>query len=136
MAEIHGKNFNHTVAGVALESGTTQIAINIANAVADKTAAGGLAKAYLEGVYDWKMDADYIWNPAAGQNDATVMAMRISGAQTVACTPGGGAESATNPEYTGSALLKEYSISIPHDGVITAKAKFEGSGVLTRDITP
>lgn len=136
MPEVHGKNLGHSVAGVALESGTTAVTLEINNDVAEKTAAGALAKAYLEGIYGWRMRADYLWNPAAGNNDATIYAMRLSGAQTVAMTPGGGVEAADNPEYTGSALLEQYTISIPHDGIITSKAAYGGTGALTRDVTP
>ena len=135
MGKIHGINLNHTVNGIAFEADTTNVDIEIANKVIEVTAAGSIAKNHLGGIYGWVMMGSYNFNSAAAKNALTLYAALTSGEITVACTPGGGSEGANNPEYTGPAFIQNYHVSIPNDGAITCKAKYQGSGVLTRDIT-
>lgn len=136
MAVIHGKNLDHTVASKAVEDDTLQVDISIDTNVVDSTAAGDSAKESLQGIYGWTMDGRYNWNKSSGEIDNVIFQMLRSGSQTVDLTPGGGTEGANNPAYTGSALVKSYKISIPHDSKITCQAQYVGDGALTRDITP
>ena len=135
MATVHGKHLGHTVVATALEEDAKVVDVAIENEMVESTAAGDVAKEYLAGLYSWGMDAEYNWNRAAGKNAAVLYGIIGSGEQTVEVTPGGGAEGANNPSYTGSAILKSYVVFIPHDGVIISKASYEGSGALTRDVT-
>jgi hypothetical protein len=135
MAVVHGKNLTHTIGSKAVEADTQGVDISIDVDVADATAAGMAAKQAIEGLYGWNMDGKYLWNKSSGEIDAVVFSMFSSGSQTVEVTPGGGAEGANNPSYTGSAIVKNYKIAIPHDGPITCNASYAGDGALTRDIT-
>ena len=136
MAVKHGKNLAHPINSVNLAAACKSIDISMDIDLPDATHAGDTAKESLDGMYGWGMDAAYDWDPAATENDATIFAMVAANSKVVDCTPGGGTESATNPKYTGTAMLKSYRISIPHDGMITSRASFQGNGAITRDVTP
>ncbi len=129
---IHGKNLAHKVNTTAVEESTKSVDVSVDNDVVDATAAGDTAKETLEGVYGWGMDGNYNWNPAASKNDAVIFGMLGSGALNVQVVPGGGTVSADNPIFRGNAILKSYKISVPHDGVVTSTASYQGDGVLTR----
>ena len=136
MAVVHGKTLKHTVVTTALEENTRRAVVNMDIDQAEITAANTNPKKYLQGLYSWGVEADMTWNPAAGKNAAVIYGIIASGAQTVAVRPAGGTVGANNPEYTGSAIVKNYHVTIPHDGVIVCKASYEGSGDLDRDVTP
>ena len=132
MAEVHGKNMLHRINSVSAESYTKQVTVNVDNDIVDSTTAGDTSKASLEGIYSWNMDGDYVWNGGSGQIDYTIFRTLGSGALTNQVVPGGGTVSNDNPIYRGSAILKSYSITVPHDGVIAAKASWQGNGALNR----
>lgn len=134
MAVKHGKNLDHTINTVSVEDFTKGVEISIDNDVVEASAAGDAAKEHIEGIYGWVMDGDYNWNPASGKNDATIFALLGAGAKAIDVTPGGGAAAAENPKYEGNAILKSYKISIPHDGLITSKASYQGTGALSRTV--
>ncbi len=133
---IHGKTLDFAVVGKAVEDDTRNVDLTIDIDVVDATAASATAKANIEGNYGWSMDADFVWNDSSGEIDSVAFNMRSSGAQAVLLNPGGGAEGANNPEYGGNAILTGYRVTIPHDGLITSKGSFMGTGALTRDVTP
>ena len=58
-------------------------------------------------------------------------------AVTVICKPTSGADSATNPAYTGSAVLESFTPMTGSVGdLASASASFQAAGALTRDVTP
>jgi len=134
MGEVHGKNQDHSVAGVALESWTRNVDIQAEVDIADVTCASAVAKAGLEGKAGWSMNGSYLYDNAAAATDPTLYDALMTGTVAVIITPGGGSASASNPSYTGSAVVTDYKISIPHDGEITCTATYQGTGTLTRSI--
>jgi hypothetical protein len=133
MAVVHGKTLNHKINSVSADTYTKQVTVAVDIDTAEKTAAGASAKSYLEGHYGWNMDGDYNWEGSSGQVDATVFAMITSGALNMQLLPGGGTHSSTNnPMYRGTAILKSYQITAPHDGVVVCRASYQGSDALNR----
>ena len=132
MTVVHGKNLDHKVVATAIESATRSVTVNMDTDIVETTAAGATAKAHVAGLYNWGMDADYVWNPVAAMQDPVVFGILTSGAQTVQVVPGGGTVSADNPIFKGSAILKSYSITVPYDGIVTARASYAGTGTLNR----
>lgn len=132
MPEVHAKNLLHEINGVSAAAYTKQVAINIDNDVAETTAAGDLAKTFMEGVYGHTMDADYNWYGGSGQVDDTIFKMLSSGSLPVQVVPGGGTVSNDNPMYRGNYIVRSYSITCPANGVVTARASYQGDGVLNR----
>ncbi len=135
MAVIHGKNLDHSIAGLAVEDYTKEVNLNIENDVNEATAASATAKANKEGLYAWTVDADYIWASSSGELHQVLCQMLSSGQQDILVNPGGGAEGTNNPEYGGKVLLQVYEVEIPHDDIVTCRATYQGSSGLIRDVT-
>ena len=135
MAVIHGKSADHNYNSVALDGSLRSIDVNIDVDTPDTSCAGDSAKEAIAGMYGWGMEAEYRWNPAASENDAIIFAQILAAAAaTCDVTPGGGTPTATNPKYTGSAFVKSYRVSVPCDGVIEARASYQGTSTLTRAV--
>ena len=128
----HGKNLKHKLDTTALEADTRSVGINVDNDIVDATAAGDTAKETMEGVYGWGLDSSYVWNGGNGKVDDVIFGMFSSGALNAQLVPGGGTVSADNPIYRGDVIVKSYTITVPHDGIVACQATFQGDGVLTR----
>lgn len=98
----------------------------------DSTAMGATYKARAGGLKDWELTLEFNSDFAASQVDATLWPL-LGATSTVTAKATSAANSATNPQFSGSALLKEYS---PIDGAVgdmaTATASFAGAGTLSR----
>ena len=98
----------------------------------DSTAMGATYHARLGGLKDWSLDVEFNQDFAAAQADATLFPL-LGVASTCTAKSTSAANSATNPQYSGSAILNDYA---PIDGAVgdlaTTKASFVGAGPLTR----
>lgn len=98
----------------------------------DNTAMGGTYKSRLGGLKDWTLDIEFNADFAAAKVDATLWPL-IGAVTTVAINPTSAVNSPTNPQYSGSVLVKEYS---PMDGSVgdlaTTSFTWPGAGTLTR----
>lgn len=98
----------------------------------DSTAMGATYHARAGGLKDWTLELEFNSDFAAAQVDATLWPL-LGATSTVTAKATSAANSATNPQYSGTALLKEYS---PIDGSVgdmaTATASFAGAGTLSR----
>lgn len=92
------------------------------------------------GLKNWSLEVNFLQDYAAASIDATLFALIGADAFTVAVRPVNAAISATNPEYTGAAVLESYPPLTGEVGALgTATAMFKPSGVncnLVRDVTP
>lgn len=96
------------------------------------------AKAFLQGKYGFTMSSAGPLDIADNGGDETLFTgVTGGGAATGTLLPDGtGAESATNPKYTGSFFVTSYSISMDQASAGTYTAAFQGTGAATRDVTP
>jgi cytolysin (calcineurin-like family phosphatase) len=136
MARIAGKDLDLSYNSVAIEDELNQVDLNIDVDVIEVTAFADGAKTYVEGKYGWNVSVQGAWDPAASQGDATIFGQIGSGAAPIIDTPGGGTESSSNPDYTGSAFVRRYQVSAGVATAVTYSAEFQGSAALTRDVTP
>ena len=95
---LTGKNLDHTVQAVTFDSGTRSVTVNVDIGAIDVTCAGGGAKAYIQGIHNFSVDGEYVWDSAAGNIDATLYAAMTTGEVALSVTPAGGTLSASNPE--------------------------------------
>ena len=102
----------------------------------EATAHTDTARVYLGGFKEWTMDFEFNQDHAAANVDATLFPLVGSSTVVVTIRPTTAAVSATNPEYTGTATLLEYS---PFTGTLgeaaTADVSFVSGGTLTRGTT-
>lgn len=98
----------------------------------EDTAFGDTYRTRLGGLKDWTVDVDFNSDFAASQVDQTLFPL-LGTLVTIKLRPTSAAISTTNPEYSGSVLITEYT---PLDGGVGDLAKvsvsWPGSGVLAR----
>ena len=85
---------------------------------------------------DWSIDVTFRQDfiaPATNAVDSTLFSLVGAAAFAIEIRPDAGAASATNPKFTGNALLASYSPLTGSVGdVASAPATFQGDGTLTR----
>lgn len=120
------------VNSVDLSDQVRQVTLTVEADVQENTAMGDTFRSRLGGLKDWSVEIEFNQDFAASEVDATLWPL-IGTVTTVTIKPTSGAVSATNPSFSGSAILSEYP---PLDGsvgdVATASVTFEGAGTLTR----
>ena len=136
MAVLVLKTVTCVVNGVDLSDHLQEFSIDLEKEVKDTTCFGSNSKTKTLGLADSKIPATFLQDFEAAKTDATLWAMFNGG--TVATITGkatSAATSATNPLYSVSAILPQYS---PIKGKIgdlaTVQVTFEGTGDVTRAI--
>lgn len=98
----------------------------------DSTAMGATYKARLGGLKDWTMDVEFNQDFGASQVDATLFPL-LGTNSTVTAKSTSAANSATNPQFSGTALLKGYTpLQNTVGDLAAATANFVGAGTLSR----
>lgn len=127
------KNAYVKINNVDLSDHVTQVTIKYAAEIHDKTAMGATARSRIAGLKDWSADIEFNQDFTAGEVDATLWSLVGAAPFVVEIRPDAGSASATNPSYTGVAVLPEYS---PIDGQVGAllktKITLQGDGNLIR----
>jgi hypothetical protein len=133
MAGIVLKNAYVKINNIDLSDHVTQVTIKYAAEIHDMTAMGATARSRIAGLKDWSADIEFNQDFAAGEVDATLWPLVGADSFAVEIRPDAGAVSATNPSYTGNAVLPEYN---PIDGQVGAllktKVTLQGDGNLIR----
>jgi predicted secreted protein len=120
---------------VNLSTFVRKVTLNIEVDEQDVTAMGGNGyKAMIGGLKDWSVECDFNQDFSAAAVDATLWPL-FAQTTTISVNPTSAANSATNPQYTGSVLVSKYT---PLDGsvgdVSTITIPFRAAGALTRNI--
>ncbi len=103
--------------------------------VPDSTGMGsGGFRQRISGLKDWTMSLNFQQDFAAGSVDAAIYAGFMSDTNpTVTVKPKSSAVSATNPSYSGSCVVPNYTpLSGKVGDVSMMQVSLEGSGILTR----
>lgn len=98
----------------------------------DETAMGDTTRINLGGLKNWSVEVEFNQDYAAGAVDATLFS-DVGTTATIKIRPKSGAVASDNPEYSGTALLTDYS---PVGGTVgdvhTTSASFAPAGTLSR----
>ena len=136
MAEIVLKDASVVINSVDLSDHVSSVTINYSAEILDKTAMGANSRARVAGLKDFSVDVEFNQDYAASKIDATLFPLVGAAAFPIIVKPTSSAVSATNPSYTGNALLESYS---PVAGAVGELAKVSvsmpGDGDLTRNVT-
>lgn len=123
MANFAGVDYNLKINTVDMSLMCTKVTLKVSAADLETTAFGGTYRSRIGGLKDASLDVEFNQDFAASQVDAllwpllgTVVAFELK--------PTSGAASATNPRYTGSVLITDYS---PLDGSVGDLAKTSAS---------
>ena len=99
----------------------------------DDTVMGDTTRSNIAGLLNWSIDVEFLQDFASAKVDATLFTLVGAAAFTVTVKPTSGSVSATNPSFSGSAVLESYP---PMSGSVgdleTASATFRSAGTLTR----
>ena len=124
-----------TVDGTDLSDWVKQVRIDYGAASLDETAMGDTTKINKGGLKEWSGQIDFMQDYAASAVDVTLFSL-IGTVVTITGKPTSAAVGATNPNYTGSALLTGYP---PLSGSVGELAmtslSFVSAGDLSRAVT-
>lgn len=133
---VHAKRFAQVWNSVTLCAATASF--DIAADAAEVTTSCDTAKAFLQGKYGFTMSSAGPLDIADNGADETLFTgVTGGGAASGTLLPDGtAAEGATNPKYTGSFFVTSYSLSLDQANAGQYTAAFQGTGAITRDVTP
>lgn len=126
------KNAHFTLNGVDLSDEINQLTIGLTTDSPEDTAMGDNARSFLAGLNNATIGVNLNSDYTSGNGDATLWTV-YSGNAAVAfiLRPDAGVVSTTNPEYTGSVVLTDYS---PVDGSVGDLATTPVSLQVTGDV--
>jgi len=124
-------NASITIGGVDLSSSIRKVTLSSSRAELDTTTFGSTAKRRVAGLADNKVSLDFNQDFSASSVEASIYSL-IGTTTTIVIKPNGTTASATNPSYTFTALVTDWTpldvqvgdlasatISWPIDGAIT-----------------
>ena len=121
------------VNSVDLSDHVKSCTLNYEAEMLDDTVMGDTTRSNIAGLLNWSMDIEFLQDFAAAKVDATLFSLIGAAAFTVTVKPTSGSVSATNPSFSGSAVLESYP---PMSGSVgdleTASATFRSAGTLAR----
>jgi hypothetical protein len=124
-----------TVNAVDLSARVKSLTLNYSGVMLDASAMGHTTKVNLSGLIDWSLNVEFEEEfAAAGSNSVDVTLFPLVGAAAIALVfkPANAAVGATNPSYTGNAVLQTYPIGGRHGDLLTTSVVFQCAGTLTR----
>lgn len=109
-----------------------QVTLNVSADELDDTAMGDTYRSRIGGLLDWSVTIEWNQDFAASEVDATLFPI-LGTVVTVTVKPTSAAVSATNPSYSGSVLVNDYSpMSNSVGDLATTSVNWPGAGALTR----
>ena len=122
------------VNAVDLSDHVSSVRLNYSAELQDNSSMGDDTRKRLAGIKEWSIEVEFKQDFAAAEVDATLFTLVGAAFFTVTVMPDKSlGVSATNPKYSGSAVLESYP---PLDGAFGDLAKtsvvFQSAGVLSR----
>ena len=123
-----------TINSVDISDHVRSLTTNFIQETPDSTAMSATARTKAVGLKDANFTVEFNSDFAATETDATLWAIWNGGAAiTFAIRPDSAVKGATNPEYRGSAILKDWTPLSGNVGdMATVSATFEVTGPVTR----
>lgn len=132
MARQAGKLANFTYNSIAIEDELHTIEMSVDNNLIEVTAFADLAQEFVEGLYGATFRLDGYADFAASQGDATIFGQIGSGEASFVYQPTGASANTDDPNYTGNALVRNFTVRSEVGGPSSYSAELQVSGVLTR----
>ena len=121
-----------TVNGVDLSTYVRQATINVSAAELEDTAMGDTYRSRVAGLKDWSVNLEFNQDFAAAAVDATLWPL-LGTTTVVTVKATSAANSATNPQYSGSVLVSQYNPLTNGVGdLATTSVTWQGAGTLSR----
>jgi hypothetical protein len=121
------------VNSVDLSDHVKSCTLNYEAEMLDDTVMGDTTRSNMAGLLNWSIDVDFLQDFASAKVDATLFTLVGAAAFTVVLKPTSGSVSATNPSFTGSAVLESYPPMTGGVGDLeTVSVTFRSAGTLAR----
>lgn len=135
MAKFVLKNAFLSIAGDDFSDHIESITLNYGAETPEQTSMGDGTRTRLPSFIDWSIDVSFRQDFAAANVDARLFVLVGAAAFAIVLRPDAGAKSASNPEFTGNALLTTYGILTGSVGdVANAPVTLMGDGALDRGV--
>ena len=132
MAKLVLTDAKVTINSVNLSDHINSITIETKDDIVETTAFGSTAKTRVAGLADNSVTIDFMQDFAASNVEATIYPL-LGSATTIVVTPTSSAASTTNPSYTFSALISEWTPLKGSIGALaTASVTWPISGTITK----
>jgi len=133
MARLNYTNCSIIVNGVDLSSDCKEVTVQTGAEMQDDGAMGDTTKKNAAGLLTWSITANFFQDFSSGKADATLAALNGAAAFNIVVKPVAGAASATNPAWSGNAVLQDYTpLQGTHGSRGMAPVTFASAGTLTR----
>tara|TARA_R110002110_G_scaffold115958_10_gene287250 strand:+ start:2755 stop:3162 length:408 start_codon:yes stop_codon:yes gene_type:complete len=132
MAELVFDNVFLSLDGTDLSDHVRQVTLTYQAELQDKTAMSDNTRSRLGGLKDWSLSVEFNQDFAASEVDVTIFSL-VGTTFTVILRPDAGSVSTTNPNYTGTGILEEYTpIGGSVGDVAIAPITIQAAGDLSR----
>mgnify|MGYP003144295454 CR=1 FL=1 len=135
MARIPGNDANLSYNAVAIEDELSSIGLTVNNTLTEVTAFADTGAEFVEGLANGTFSISGAADFAASQGDATIFTQIGSGEAAFIYQPTGNAAGASDPNYTGNALVSSYTITADVGGAVTYSADLQVNGATTRAVS-
>lgn len=126
-----------SINSVDLSDHVTAVTVDYSAEIHDSTAMGSGFRSNVAGFKNWTITVDFHQDYASSSVDATLFDLVGAAAFPIHVKPVNATISATNPDFTGNAILENYQPVTARIGELgTVSVTFRSAGTLTRDITP
>lgn len=122
-----------SINGVDLSDHAKQITLNYAAEMLDDTVMGDDTRSRAGGLKDWSVTVEFLNDWAASEVDATLFTLVGSTSTIIVRPDNSDGVSATNPNYTGTAILESYNpLGNSVGELATTSPTFQSAGTLSR----
>jgi hypothetical protein len=132
MAKLVLTNASVSIAGTDLSTSITNITLETKYDIIETTTFGNTAKTRVAGLADNQITLDFLQDFAASSVEATIYPL-LGTVQTIIVKPVSGTTTTTNPQYTVSALISDWT---PLKGAVgqlaTASVTWPISGTIAK----
>jgi hypothetical protein len=108
MAKLVLTNASVSIAGTDLSTSITNITLETKYDIIETTTFGNTAKTRVAGLADNQITLDFLQDFAASSVEATIYPL-LGTTQTIIVKPVSGSTTTTNPQYTVSALISDWT---------------------------
>lgn len=120
---------------VDLSNHVKSVKLNYSAAMLDNTVMSNTTKSNQAGLKEWSVEVEFLDDYVAASVDATLFSLIGAAAFAIEIRPDAGARSASNPGFTGNAVLASYDpISAQVGELASTSATLNSAGALSRQI--
>ena len=132
MAKFVATDYDITISGTDLSESIAAVTLDITAEEQDTTAFGATYRTRIAGLKDGSVSFDFHQDFGAGSVDATLFPL-LGSAVAFVIKPTSGTVSATNPTYSGTAIVTQYQPFASSVGdLATVSVSWPLSGAVTR----